>query len=29
VVMENYLSDERARTVRREFMKERLTSAFS
>lgn len=28
VVMQNYLSDERSRTVRREFMRERLTEAF-
>ncbi|WP_135855369.1 tyrosine-type recombinase/integrase [Halorussus salinus] len=28
VVMQNYLSDERSRTVRREFMRERLADAF-
>jgi integrase len=28
VVMQNYLSDERARTVRREFMREQLSAAF-
>ncbi|WP_137285810.1 tyrosine-type recombinase/integrase [Halorussus salinisoli] len=28
VVMQNYLSDERARTVRREFMRDQLTDAF-
>jgi site-specific recombinase XerD len=29
VVMQNYLSDERARTVRREFMREQLAEAFA
>ena len=28
VVMSNYLSDERARKVRREFMREELSAAF-